>query len=157
MITIDDFEPMDNNLLVEPLSEPEKIGSFFVPPNSVGTNQSRGVVHKLGPGELLPSGVRVPIDVEPGDLVFYSKYAGFPMQAQGTEFMLIPANTLAGKIRDALTTGKVVRASTKKLYLHDEQPPEVDEDGQLLNTPEPPLGPSGIVLPTPGTVARVTK
>lgn len=156
MLTIDDLDVLGNHVLVEPLGQPEKVGRFYLPDSSVGTDQSRGLVHKVGDGETLPSGTVRQLGVDAGDLVFYSKYAGFPMSVGDREYMLIPEHTIAMRVKDAmgarLVIGDpafVVRAGNGKLYLADEQPPEVDEDGQPLPAPaptEPPVA-TGLVLP----------
>jgi chaperonin GroES len=126
MLKLTDLKVLGDNVLVEPLGEPEKVGSLFLPETAVGASQSRGVVVAAGPGETLPNGQRRPLGVAAGDLVFYSKYAGFPLTLGGVEYQLIPEPACALAYPAALES-LVVRHTTGTLYLADEQPP-TEED-----------------------------
>ena len=48
-----------------------------------------GVVVVTGDGARLENGVRMPMDVEPGDRVIYSRLAGVPIKHKGEELLVI--------------------------------------------------------------------
>jgi co-chaperonin GroES (HSP10) len=146
MITIHDIEVLSHHVLVEPLSEPETKGSLYLPERSVGADQSRGIVRRHGDGETLPSGAVRTLCIEPGDLVFYSKYAGFPIQIGDTEYQIIPEHSIATRVPMAmhdyagpgsthLRPPVVVRAENGKLYLADEQPKKPSEPIRTVLVP----------------------
>jgi len=74
------------------------IGSIIIP---MGVDHRRAVVLATGPGAELPSGVRQPTDVEPGDRVLFHRAHGEHVQGKvlikelGGEMLLLkPADIL---------------------------------------------------------------
>ena len=48
----------------------------------------------MGPGRLDDSGNRVPVDVQEGDTVVFSKYGGTELKYNGEEYLLLSARDL---------------------------------------------------------------
>lgn len=49
----------------------------------------QGKVVATGDGARLETGVKMPMDVSPGDFVIYSKMAGVPIEHKGEKFLVI--------------------------------------------------------------------
>jgi chaperonin GroES len=69
------IRPLADRLIVRPAKAEDKIGSIIVPENAK-EKPVRGEVLAVGNGRVLADGTRLPLDVKPGDVVLYGKYAG---------------------------------------------------------------------------------
>ena len=71
------FKPLGNRVVVEPQEGEEQMtaGGIYIP-DTAKEKPQEGVVVAIGPGRLSDDGSRVPMEVEVGDTVIYSKYAG---------------------------------------------------------------------------------
>lgn len=59
----------------------------------------RGVVERVGPGERLPDGTVRPVqDLNPGDLVYFAKFAGTQLVLDGQPRLLLMEDELQGAI-----------------------------------------------------------
>src|SRR5262249_56017116 len=79
------LKPLGDRLIVEPLEEEQTtIGGIVLPDTAVEKPQ-RGNVVAVGPGERSrETGEGIPMDVNEGDVVVFSKYAPTPTKAPGT-------------------------------------------------------------------------
>ena len=87
-------------VLVRPLREPERVeGSRLFKPDASRGHQQRGLVLAVGPGEPLPVAPswlnrllrrtpRRPMGLQPGDLAFYGKFAGFTLDERETVYVM---------------------------------------------------------------------
>ena len=71
-----DVSPVGDRVLVRPVA-PEKLtkGGLIIP-DSATRHPQVGRVVAAGPGRHSVTGVLLPMPVKPGDLVFFSRYAG---------------------------------------------------------------------------------
>jgi chaperonin GroES len=53
-----------------------------------------GTVVAVGPGRIDDNGNRVPLDVNVGDVVIYSKYGGTEVKYAGEEYLVLSARDL---------------------------------------------------------------
>ena len=58
-------------------------------PDSAKEKPQEGLVVAIGPGRLSDDGNRVPMDVEVGDTVVYSKYSGTEYKEGSTEYLVV--------------------------------------------------------------------
>ncbi len=47
-----------------------------------------------GPGRVLPNGKRIDMEVQPGDKVIYSKFAGTEIEVQDEELLVMGSNDI---------------------------------------------------------------
>ena len=71
-----DLQPLGDRLIVEALEEEETTASGIVLPDTAKEKPQRGRVLAVGPGGRDEDGEYIPMDVEVGDEVIYSKYGG---------------------------------------------------------------------------------
>ena len=70
-----DLKPLGDRVIVEVLEEEETTVSGIVLPDTAKEKPQRGNVLAVGPGRY-EDGKLVPLDVDEGDEVIYSKYGG---------------------------------------------------------------------------------
>jgi len=105
-----DLKPLGDRLIVEVLEEEEMTVSGIVLPDTAKEKPQRGRVLAVGPGGLNDRGERVPLDVEEGDEVIFSKYGGTEVKLGTDEFLILRESDVLAKV--AATTGK--KGSRKK-------------------------------------------
>ena len=84
------FKPLGNRVVVEPQEGEEQMsaGGIYIP-DTAKEKPQEGVVVAAGPGRLSEDGTRVPMEVEVGDTVIYSKYAGTEYKEGETEYLVL--------------------------------------------------------------------
>ena len=78
------LNPLDDRVVVEPLSAEETTAGGIVLPDSAKEKPQRGEVVSVGPGKdgnLMT--------VQPGDIVLYGKYAGQELQYNGVDYLIM--------------------------------------------------------------------
>jgi len=58
---------------------------------------SKGKVIAVGPGKILDSGDRAPVDVKVGDVVYFTKYAPDELEVDGDKYLVIRHSSLLAK------------------------------------------------------------
>ena len=83
------LKPLGDRIVVKPKDEDEATTtSGLVIPDTAKEKPQLGEVLAVGPGEF-SDGDRVPMDVNVGDLVFYSKYGGTEVKVEGEEYLVL--------------------------------------------------------------------
>ena len=84
------FKPISNRVVVLPHEGEEQLsaGGIYIP-DTAKEKPQEGEVVAVGPGKLNDDGVRVPMDVEVGDTVVYSKYGGTEYKDGETEYLVL--------------------------------------------------------------------
>jgi chaperonin GroES len=83
------LKPLGDRIVVKPQDEDEsRTASGLVIPDTAKEKPQLGEVLAVGPGEF-KDGERVPVDVNVGDVVFYSKYGGTEVKHDGEELLIL--------------------------------------------------------------------
>ncbi len=83
------LKPLGDRIVVKPRDEEEsRTASGLVIPDTAKEKPQLGEVLAVGPGEFR-DGERVPMDVQVGDVVFYSKYGGTEVKVEGEEYLVL--------------------------------------------------------------------
>lgn len=69
--------------------ESDTTASGIILPTGDKDPKFEGEVVAIGDGQRTPEGKRLPMDVEPGERVIYSRMAGVPVNYNGEEFLVI--------------------------------------------------------------------
>jgi chaperonin GroES len=86
-----ELKPLGDRIVVRPKEEDEaRTPSGLVIPDTAKEKPQLGDVLAVGPGEFR-DGERVPLDVEVGDVVFYSKYGGTEVKVEGEDLLILSA------------------------------------------------------------------
>ena len=85
------LKPLGDRVVVKPKEEEDaRTASGLVIPDTAKEKPQLGEVLAVGPGEY-KDGERVPLDVEVGDAVFYSKYGGTEVKVEGEDLLILSA------------------------------------------------------------------
>ncbi len=81
--------PLGDRIVVKPQDENEvRTQSGLVIPDTAKEKPQLGEVLAVGPGEF-KDGERIPVDVNVGDTVFYSKYGGTEVKHDGQDLLIL--------------------------------------------------------------------
>lgn len=82
-------KPLGDRILVKPLAAEAKTASGIVLPDTAKEKPQQGEVLAVGSGKLLENGQKVALEVQVGDKVIYSRYAGNEIKIDGDECMIM--------------------------------------------------------------------
>ncbi|MDR0283540.1 MAG: co-chaperone GroES [Propionibacteriaceae bacterium] len=92
------IKPLEDRVLVQPLEAEQTTASGLVIPDTAKEKPQEGKVVATGPGRTDDNGKRIPMDVEAGDIVIFSKYGGTEVKYDGNEYLLLNARDILAKI-----------------------------------------------------------
>ncbi len=83
------LKPLGDRIVVKPQDEDEvRTSGGLVIPDTAKEKPQLGEVLAVGPGEF-KDGERIPVDVNVGDVVFYSKYGGTEVKHDGDDLLIL--------------------------------------------------------------------
>jgi len=93
------LQPLGDRVVVKAKDEEEsRTPSGLVIPDTAKEKPQVGEVLAVGPGEF-QDGERLPMDVEVGDLVVYSKYGGTEVKYEGEDYLILSSRDVLAVIR----------------------------------------------------------
>ena len=92
------FTPLGERLIVKPLEEEQTTSSGIILPDTAKEKPQEGEVVAVGPGRVTDEGARVPMDVQMGDRIIYSKYAGTEYKDDGQEYLILRESDVLAKV-----------------------------------------------------------
>lgn len=90
------LRPIGERIIVKPIAPEEVTKGGVVLAPSAQEEQQRGIVVGIGPGRLLDSGYRDPIDVPMHATVLYGKYAGAGIKIDGDDYVMLRIDDVFG-------------------------------------------------------------
>ncbi len=85
------IKPLEDRIVIKSLEAEQTTASGLVIPDTAKEKPQEGEVLAVGPGRIDDKGNRVPLDVQVGDRVIYSKYGGTEIKHQGEEYLILSA------------------------------------------------------------------
>jgi chaperonin GroES len=92
------LKPLEDRIVVAPLEAEQVTASGLVIPDTAKEKPQEGKVLAVGPGRFDDKGARVPVDVQVGDVVLYSKYGGTEVKYSGEEYLVLSARDVLAVI-----------------------------------------------------------
>jgi chaperonin GroES len=92
------LQPLGDRLIVEVLEEEETTASGIVLPDTAKEKPQRGRVLAVGPGARDENGQHVPIDLEEGDEIVFSKYGGTEIKLGLDEVLILRESDVLAKV-----------------------------------------------------------
>ena len=93
------LKPLGDRLIVQALEEEETTSSGIVLPDTAKEKPQRGKVLAVGDGKVSEeSGNRIPLDVDEGDEVLYSKYGGTEINVEGEDLLVLRESDVLAKV-----------------------------------------------------------
>lgn len=82
------LRPLEDRVLIEPLTEGEKTKSGIYLPESAKERPEQGKVIAVGAGKIGKNGERIPLDVKKGDKVLFTKYGPNEVKVGEKEYLI---------------------------------------------------------------------
>jgi len=82
------LKPLGDRVVLKQLEAEEKTKSGIVLPNQAKEKPQEAEVVAVGPGTIV-DGKEIKMEVEIGDKVIYSKYAGTDVKVEGVEYIIV--------------------------------------------------------------------
>ena len=93
------LKPLGDRLIVQAIEEDETTASGIFLPETAKEKPSRGKVIAVGDGKWDEDGEkRIPLDVEEGDEVLYSKYGGTEVNVEGEDLLVLRESDVLAKV-----------------------------------------------------------
>ncbi len=93
------LKPLGDRLIVKAVEEEETTASGIVLPDTAKEKPQRGEVIAVGDGRYDEDGEkRIPLDVQAGDKVLYSQYAGTEIKVEGEDLLVLRESDVLAKI-----------------------------------------------------------
>ena len=93
------LQPLGDRVVVKPQDESEaRTASGLVIPDTAKEKPQQGDVIAVGPGEF-QDGERIPMDIEVGDTIVYSKYGGTEVKLESEDYLILSARDVLAVIR----------------------------------------------------------
>lgn len=90
--------PLNDKIVVKRLEAEEKTAGGIVLPDSAKEKPRQGKVLSLGDGKLLDSGKRASFQVQEGDRILFSSYAGNEVTVDGEEYLIMSEDDILAVI-----------------------------------------------------------
>ena len=85
----DKIKPLGDRVLIKALEREEKTKSGIVLPDTAKEKPQEGRVIAVGSGKMLDNGTKVALEVQVGQKVIFSKYAGTEVKLDGEDMMIL--------------------------------------------------------------------
>ncbi|RBP68224.1 chaperonin GroES [Brevibacterium sanguinis] len=92
------IKPLEDRIVIRQVEAEQTTASGLVIPDTAKEKPQEGEVVAVGPGRVSDSGNRVPVDVNVGDRVIYSKYGGTEVKHGGEEYLVLSARDVLAVI-----------------------------------------------------------
>ena len=92
------LSPLADRIVVKPIEGEETTRSGILLPDTAKEKPQEGEVIAVGPGKLTDDGARIPIELEVGDKVIYSKFAGTEYKEEDEEYLILRESDVLAKI-----------------------------------------------------------
>ena len=92
------LQPLGDRLIVEVLEEEETTVSGIVLPDTAKEKPQRGRVLAVGPGARDEDGNHIPMDLEEGDEIIFSKYGGTEIKLGADEVLILRESDVLAKV-----------------------------------------------------------
>lgn len=92
--------PTNDNLVVEAIIEDRTSASGIIIAETASKEKPmKGKVLAVGPGKLTNDGKRLPMDIEEGDTVLFSKYGPTEVKVEGKDLLILSAADIYAKLK----------------------------------------------------------
>lgn len=92
------IKPLGDRVVVEAIEQDEKTAGGIIIPDSAKEKPRQGKVLAVGPGARDEDGKRIPMDVEVGDVVLFTQWAGSDVKVDGKEYKVLKESDIIGTI-----------------------------------------------------------
>ncbi|SOC41270.1 co-chaperone GroES [Salinicoccus kekensis] len=88
------LKPLGNRVIIDLTQEEETTKSGIILTDSAKEKPQEGTVVAVGTGKILDNGTRVEVEVNVGDKVVYSKFAGTELKHEDKDYLILTDNEI---------------------------------------------------------------
>jgi chaperonin GroES len=92
------IKPLGDRIVIEAIEQDEKTAGGIIIPDSAKEKPKQGKVLAVGPGAKDETGKRIPMDLEIGDIVLFTQWAGSDIKIDGKEYKVLKESDVIGTI-----------------------------------------------------------
>lgn len=92
------IKPLGDRVVIQALPREETTRGGIVLPDTAKEKPQEGKVVAVGPGRVLDNGQKVALEVQEGDTVVYSKYAGTEIRLDNEEYLILSEKDILAKL-----------------------------------------------------------
>ena len=92
-----ELQPLGDRLIVRGTDSEEVTSSGIVLPDTAQEKPQRAIVLAVGEGRW-EDGKRLPMDIQAGDTVIYSKYGGTEVKVDGEDLLILRESDVLAKV-----------------------------------------------------------
>lgn len=100
------IKPLSDRLVVERIEQEEKTLGGIIIPDTAKEKPKQGKVLAVGPGAKDENGKRIPVDVQAGDIVLFTQWAGNEIKIDGKEYLVLKESDVIGIIEGSASSKK---------------------------------------------------
>jgi chaperonin GroES len=91
------IKPLSDHIVIEPLKQEEKTESGIILPDTAEKERpEQGKVIAVGPGKKTDDGKVIPIDINVGDTVLFTKYGPNEVKVGDKEYLIAKEDDILG-------------------------------------------------------------
>ncbi len=90
---LDKLRPLGDRVLVKRMKTEEKTDSGIIIPDAAKEKAQTGTILAVGPGRKNANGVLIPLEIQVGDIIYFSKYSG---NEAGDDYLIIREEDVLG-------------------------------------------------------------
>lgn len=107
-----EIRPLSDRIVVKRIEEQETLRSGIIIPDSAQEKPQEAEVIAVGHGKRLKDGTVVPVDIQVGDRILFSKYSSGEITLDGEEYLIMREDEVLGVVeRDKVAAQPVKKAS----------------------------------------------
>jgi len=81
--------PLHDRIIVRRLDEGEQKSGGIIIPDSAKEKPQQGKILAVGDGKVTEDGKRIAMDVRPGNVILFGKYAGQDIKIDGEDYLIV--------------------------------------------------------------------
>ncbi len=93
---LDKLRPLGDRVLVKRMKTEEKTDSGIIIPDAAKEKAQTGTILAVGPGRKNTNGVLIPLEIQVGDIIYFSKYSG---NEAGDDYLIIREDDVLGIVQ----------------------------------------------------------
>ena len=93
------LQPLEDRIVVKPKESEATTASGLVIPDTAKEKPQQGEVLAVGPGRRSDSGELIPVGIDKGDVVVYSKYGGTEITIEGEDVLILSSRDVLAIVK----------------------------------------------------------
>jgi chaperonin GroES len=100
------IRPLGDRLVVERIEQEEKTTGGIIIPDTAKEKPKQAKVIAVGPGAKDENGKRIEMDVDVGDIVLFTQWAGSDIKIDGKEYLVLKESDVIGIVEETKSSKK---------------------------------------------------